>query len=404
MVLRRARGYAPLPIEAHSGIGDPVLAVGAHLKNTVALSDERQVFLSQHIGDLETGAAHDAFRQVTADMQSILQKHAARVVCDLHPDYLSSQFAAESLLPLTRVQHHIAHVASCMADNQLGDDVLGVSWDGTGFGMDGTVWGGEFFAVEHRSVQRVATFRSFMLPGGEAAILEPRRAALGLMYELSDARQGVQTDLSPVRAFTEEEREVVSGMLRRELNAPRTSSVGRLFDAVASLLGIRQRIDFEGQAAMELEFCAAPEGDVGYPFEIIHADGDETDGHPLRLDTIDWAPMIARIVEDQKKGLGTAQISRQFHNTLASVIVTIARRNPFRRVVLSGGCFQNRLLTELTVRALREAGFQPYWHQRVPPNDGGISLGQIVAAGWNTPDMTMRIRDHATEETGELVA
>jgi hydrogenase maturation protein HypF len=290
-----------------------------------------------------------------------------------------------------------------MADNQLNDNVLGVSWDGTGLGTDGTIWGGEFFSVKHGCFERVAAFRSFMLPGNETAILEPRRAAIGLVFEISAWKEGAPINLPPVRDFTQKELEVISGMLKRKLNAPRTSSVGRLFDAVSALLGIRQRIEFEGQAAMELEFCADSEGDGVYPFELVSGNGCGADGHPQNLDTIDWAPMVQAILEDQRKGISVGRISRQFHNTLAAVIVAVARRNVFHRVVLSGGCFQNRLLTELTVHALREAGFQPYWHQRVPPNDGGIALGQIVAARGKPAGSRQMPEPETTKELEELL-
>ena len=269
-----------------------------------------------------------------------------------------------------KVQHHFAHVFACMAENELEDPVLGVSWDGTGYGTDGTVWGGEFLLTDEESFQRVAHFRQFRLPGGEAAVKEPRRTALGVLYEIWGDNVISDRRLAPIASFSDRELAVIQQMLCKGINSPFTSSAGRLFDAVASILGLRQRVTFEGQAAMELEFSIEPDNDEVYPFAVA-------DGLPC---IVDWAPMIPEILIDLQKGQPVGLISAKFHNTLTEIIVAIARKVGEPRILLTGGCFQNRYLVERSVRRLSDAGFKPYWHQRVPPNDGGIALGQIVAA------------------------
>jgi hydrogenase maturation protein HypF len=273
-----------------------------------------------------------------------------------------------------------------MAENEIAPPALGVSWDGTGYGLDGTIWGGEFFLVTDKKTERIAHLRPFRLPGGDKAVKEPRRTALGLLYEIfgdkifarqvGDRCEGAPASTrgacAPIAAFSASELATLKTMLAKKINSPLTSSVGRLFDAVASLVNLRQQIRFEGQAAMELEFAL---------------EGIETDAHyelplvtPHSPPVLDWAPMIEVILEDVKHGVSVATISAKFHNALAESIVAVAKRVGQNRVVLSGGCFQNRYLTERAVRRLQAEGFRPYWHQRVPPNDGGIALGQVVAA------------------------
>jgi hydrogenase maturation protein HypF len=440
LVLRRARGYAPLPIQLPSAIGhrpsaigdsvgnrplaigNSVLAVGAHLKNTIALSVGQQVFLSQHIGDLETNQSFEAFRRVIADFQTLYETRPSIIAADAHPDYLSTQFAhdlvkvgralpnaqsgvplGEQTLPpdgapgtarptpsvpkpsprtphLITVQHHIAHVLSCMAENELEPPVLGVSWDGTGYGLDGTVWGGEFFLVTETACERVAHLRQFPLPGGEAAVKEPRRTALGLLYEMFGEAAFTMADVAPLQAFSPAELGPLKTMLARRLNSPHTSSIGRLFDAIASLAGLRQQVRHEGQAAMELEFAldgTDPKNDA-YELPLTPTHAPRTMHHaPLLLD---WSPLIESLLSDLRTKTPIPLISARFHNALAEAILAVAKQVGQPRVVLSGGCFQNRYLTERTVQRLQQEGFRPYWHQRVPPNDGGIALGQVVAA------------------------
>lgn len=395
LVLRRARGFAPLPVQLvaadvrrlklqsqaqlaqseppYVGCYESVLAVGAHLKNSVALSVGNQVFISQHIGDLETAPALAAFRRVTADLPRLYEVHPEVIAADAHPDYLSTQFAKERVAqsPGARfisVQHHYAHVLSCMAENELEPPALGVCWDGTGYGSDGTIWGGEFLRVTDDGFERVAHLRPFRLPGGEQAMREPRRAALGLLYEFLGEEAFTLKRLPPLGAFSETELRTLRQMLARGVNAPLTSSVGRLFDAVASLLGLRQVAGFEGQAAMEVEF-AADAGASDEAYELTLSDG-----------VLDWTPMMHDLLHDIDEHIPTATIAAKVHHALVEGIVAVARVVGEERVALSGGCFQNKYLTECAVRRLREEGFRPHWHQRVPPNDGGIALGQVLAA------------------------
>lgn len=373
MVLRRARGYAPLPLQLR-GIAPRILAVGAHLKNTVAASVGTDVFISQHIGDLENAESLRAFEGVIAGFEVLYDLQPVAMACDAHPDYLSSRFARRRHTPNVRVQHHLAHVLSCMAENEVSPPCLGVAWDGTGYGLDGTIWGGEFLSVPAKllSFHRAAHLRTFRLPGGARAVREPRRSAIGLLYEVFGEAALAMDEVTPVKAFTAAERRVLGGMLARGLSSPVTSSAGRLFDAVAALLSIRQRASFEGQAAMELEF--ALEGvarDDYYELELIR-NGDVL--------VVDWEPLIREILAELRVDTPIGEISARFHNTLAEAIVAVARSIGENKVVLTGGCFQNKYLTERAVRRLRDEGFRPYWHQRVPPNDGGISLGQVAAA------------------------
>jgi hydrogenase maturation protein HypF len=257
-----------------------------------------------------------------------------------------------------------------MAENELDGPVLGVSWDGTGYGLDGTIWGGEFLLTDPSSFTRVAHFRQFSLPGAEAAVKEPRRVALGLLYALLGSQAFLRHDLFPLLSISESELTVLRQMLERGVQSPVTSSVGRLFDAVASLVGLRQRVRFEGQAAMELEFSVEEGCSEAYPVAI-------KDGAPF---IVDWEPMILALFQDLGRSASIGAMAAKFHNGLAEAIVQVAQKVGEPRIVLSGGCFQNRYLTERVVSRLREEGFRPYWHQRVPPNDGGIALGQIAAA------------------------
>ena len=387
LVLRRARGYAPLPVVLREGEGAPaILAVGANMKNTVALAVGRQVFISQHIGDLENLPSFEAFVRVGADLQKLFAAEPSIIAADAHPDYLSTQFAAELVaghpaLRAVSVQHHGAHVLACMAENELEPPVLGVAWDGTGYGLDGTIWGGEFLLVTETSIQRRAHLRPFPLPGGEQAIKEPRRIALGLLREIFGEDAFASATWPPGMAFSDSELAVLKIMLREGLNSPLTSSVGRLFDAVAALADLRQRVFFEGQAAMELEFSMEGiETDEAYSFKL--ADSGGPDDAPFILD---WQPVVESVLADLKRGLPAGEISTKFHNALVEAIIGAARRVGQRQVALTGGCFQNRYLTERAVRRLEQEGFRAYWHQRVPPNDGGIALGQILAARRSRP-------------------
>jgi len=387
LILRRARGYAPQAIRLRGSIAEqsgqkPILAVGGHLKNTVALLCENRVWLSQHLGDLSTLEADAAFRQAVEDLQQLFQVKPQRIACDTHPDYRSTHFAhelaADLSVPLVSVQHHHAHVASCMAEHGLDGEVLGVAWDGAGYGNNGQVWGGEFLIAGYERFTRFAHLRPFRLPGGDAAMREPRRSAAAVLWEIIGEQMPAYQ--LPSWDAARDEREGLAELLRSGLASPWTTSMGRLFDAVASLTGLRHRTSFEGQAAMAVEFAAvqaqSPGENVepGYPMVLLESDA------PGGSQTLDWRPTIHAMLEDLGKGVHPEYIAVRFHSGLAAGLVRVAQAAGLPRVVLSGGCFQNGLLLSLARQRLEEAGFVVYSHSLVPPNDGGLSLGQAVIA------------------------
>ncbi|MBI5474981.1 MAG: carbamoyltransferase HypF [Ignavibacteriae bacterium] len=397
-LVRRARGYAPLPVDY---IAPPtsrcILAVGAHQKNAIAIANGANVFVSQHIGDLETGKAYDAFLNVAENVSKLFDATPTIVVADEHPDYLSTQFAKRTGLELQQVQHHYAHVLSCMAENQIDDSVLGVSWDGTGYGLDGTIWGGEFLIPKNSTFERLTTFRPFKLPGSSKSVKEPRRVALGVLFEIFGDDVFERGDLHPVSAFEKSELALIRQMLERNINCPATTSVGRLFDAVASILNLRQKVSFEGQAAMMLEFAIARTAtNDAYEFHILDNTQRNGSGQSSAQYIVDWAPAFHQLLDEAAHDVSPAVIAAKFHNTLVEIIVEIARRAALEKIVLTGGCFQNKYLTERTVGRLTASGFRPYWHQRVPPNDGGISLGQIHAV-LRTHKSTLQVHQHREE-------
>jgi hydrogenase maturation protein HypF len=387
-VLRAARGYAPLAVAVEPEL-PPVLALGGHLKNTVAVGRGTQIVLSQHVGDLETELSRQVFARTQAAMTELYTLTPDAAACDLHPDYASTRAAAQWGGRVIGVQHHYAHVLSAMAESRARPPVLGVAWDGTGYGPDGTVWGGEFLRVTESGFTRVARLRCFGLPGGEVAVREPRRAALGLLFEIFGDAVFLRDDLAPIRACSPEERRIFAVMLRSGVNTPRTSSAGRLFDAVASLLGLAQRVSYEGQAAATVEDLGAealehisaittdqaPDSGAGvapYPFAIRPgADG---------VREIDWQEMIEALVADLEQATAPGVIAARFHGTLADMIAGVAREVGEPTVILTGGCFQNALLTALASARLTQAGHQVIRHRRVPANDGGLAVGQALAA------------------------
>jgi hydrogenase maturation protein HypF len=380
-ILRRARGYAPLGIHLGKTL-PPVLAVGGHLKNSVAIAVGENVFLSQHIGDLETVEARGAFEKAIEDLCRLYSFKPEALACDLHPDYASTHWAENTGLPLIRIQHHHAHVAACAAENHVDGPYLGVAWDGTGYGLDGTIWGGEFFHVEANRFERIAHLRPFSLPGGDAAVRDGWRSAASLMFEVfgeaacpdaSSQSQGKpRLDQSGVRY-----------MLQHGINVVPTTSVGRLFDAIASITGVARQNHFEGQAAMLLENQIGVNQIVGNeaPTKRI----EEREIHPpARIEEAyavpggDWTPLIRSVVADQSAGVAVPVIAARFHNALVAWILEVAARAGLNQIVLSGGVFQNRYLTERASDALESRGFVVHTHRQVPPNDGGISLGQAV--------------------------
>jgi hydrogenase maturation protein HypF len=376
-ILRRARGYAPASISVEP-MPEGILALGGHLKAALALTREDGVVLSPHIGDLESSLSRDTFEAVADSVLQLYETKPRVLACDLHPDYhttrLAEAWAQEQGLPLARVQHHLAHVAAGMAEHGLAPPVLGVAWDGTGFGTDGTIWGGEFLLVTEDGWKRVGHLRPFRLPGGEAAIREPRRAAFGLLYEVFGKDVATMRHLPPAASFSEPERRTLAAMLEKGMNAPVTTSAGRLFDGVSALLGLRQGNGYEGQAACALEWAVAPDDRASYPFAVTG-------------NTVDWAPALHAILDDVEAGIPVGLIAARFHAGLADAIATMAHQIVVETVMLTGGCFQNRVLTERAVEALKLAGHRVYWHEKVPPGDGGLALGQacwtarMIAAG-----------------------
>jgi hydrogenase maturation protein HypF len=370
--VRRSRGFVPVPVFLERPM-PKILACGAELKNTICLTRGDQAFLSQHIGDLENTAAFDFFKLTVAHMERILDIAPEMVACDMHPDYLSTRYAETLSLPQVAVQHHHAHIAACMAENRTDGAVIGLAFDGTGYGPDHTVWGGEVLYADPAGYQRAAHLACVPMPGAAAAIREPWRMAVSCLHHVY-GEDFKSIDLPLVRDTGEKTLGVIAGMIRTGLNAPRTSSLGRLFDAVAALCGIRPRVSFEGQAAMELEMMAAGE-DAG-AYEYGWDEGDDR--------TIDIEPIIRGVVADLLAGRPVPEISRRFHTTLielfAHLCIVLRKESGVGRVALSGGVFQNALLLTGMVQALEKNGFEVISHRLVPANDGGISLGQAVVA------------------------
>jgi len=375
VLLRRARGYVPLAISLPRGSGRPILAVGAELKNVFALVRDRDVFLSPHLGDLGDEGAWRAWLGMVQHFERLLELEPAVVAHDLHPGYRSTAYAlSRAGVDRVGVQHHHAHIASCLADNGVDAAVIGVAWDGTGYGPDGGVWGGEFLVADLVGFERVGHLECVPMPGGEAAVREPwRMAAVFLRAAYGVSMHGLDLDFT--RRLDRTAWRILTAAIEGGLNAPPTSSAGRLFDAVASLLGLRDTVEFEAQAAMELEACATGEPGRLYPTGVLV----EHDQFVVRT-----TDLIRAVVEDLLGGVACGQIAARFHASLAAVItdacMRIRRRTDLRRVALSGGVFQNGRLLQATVAGLEHAGFEVYTHRQVPPNDGGLALGQAAIA------------------------
>lgn len=371
-VLRRARGYMPIPVALSEPLPE-TLAAGGHLKAALAFSRGRHVILSQHLGDLDTLEAQQYYRHTLSELRQFFNFNPSRVMRDLHPGYFSSRYAQSITNDATPLQHHYTHVLSCMAEHDLSPPLLGIAWDGTGLGADGGLWGGEFLTIEKQGFTRFAHLRSFPLPGSAAAIREPRRVLAGLLYELYGVALFEDGYLHQLNGFAEEEIGLLRALLMKNLNTPRSTSAGRLFDAFAALLQLCAISSYEGQAALSLEQNAAANWcALSYPFVI-------TGTAPL---LIDWRPMLAAAVADRRNG-EAALIAAKFHNTLGEMMKQVALRAGQRSIVLSGGCFQNALLLQIALQQLEGAGFTVYRHERIPPNDGGLALGQIYAAKFN---------------------
>ena len=371
-VVRLARGYAPQPL-VNALASPPGLALGGHQKSAVAVGRGAHVILGPHVGDLDGTEGRAAFARMVDGMTALYGIRPERIACDVHPNYHSSNFADGLGALVLRAPHHLAHVLAGMLDNGLDAPVLGVAWDGTGYGGDGTIWGGEFLAIDGKGYRHVAQLTPFRLPGAETAVREPRRAAVGALYATFGATALAMADIPAIAAFEPGERRVLAGMLARGVNAPLTSSAGRLFDAVAAILGLQQKAGFEGEAAMAVEFAADRATNTSPLASLTLSKG------PGKL-VIDWRPLLATLVDAVRVGVAREELAAAFHDALAEVIVSVARCIGIKRVLLTGGCFQNARLVELTVIRLREDGFDPYWHHRIPPNDGGLAAGQIVFA------------------------
>ena len=372
-VLRRSRGYAPDPIHLNFPLAE-ILACGAELKSTFCLTKENYAFLSQHIGDLENYETLVFYQETLARMKDLFRIAPTAVAYDLHPSYLSTKLALglEGLEKIG-VQHHHAHIASCMAENGVTEKVIGVAFDGTGFGTDGKIWGGEFLLSDFAGFERRAHLRYISLAGGDTAVREPWRLALSYLLDTFGSK-ATSLDLPLFGNVAGKEIAVVLSMIERGVNTVPTSACGRLFDAVASIAGLRHAVNFEAQAAIELEMSALDGVEASYPFDIGSTDPWE----------IDVRPAIAAIVDDVIAGKPAGWISAAFHNTVAAIVAEVSERlrktEGIRRVCLSGGTFQNMYLLSRCVTALRSKDFDVLLHAQVPPNDGGISLGQAVIA------------------------
>ncbi len=376
-LLRRSRGFVPLPVELKESF-PAVLALGPQLKVTQCIVKGNFAFLSAHLGDMETPQARDFFHASLSLLKKITETDPGIIACDYHPDYYSTR-VAEKLngVKVVRVQHHHAHIAGCLAENGVSGNVIGIAMDGTGFGLDGHAWGGEFLVANQREFRRRGHLKYFALPGGEKAIHEPWRIAAGLLQSAYGAswisvagRLGMDMDKS--------KNELLDKIIAGRINTPLTSGLGRLFDGVAALIGLRSRVSFEGQAAMELEAAAAEtEGGEPLPFEVAC----DKDGGLI----LDMAPAVRAMVDAIMRGTERSRIASSFHVTLTDAFVATAKQirkqTGINRTALSGGCFQNRLLLLLTITGLESAGFDVYYHKQVPANDGGVALGQAVVAG-----------------------
>ncbi|MGD1104945.1 MAG: carbamoyltransferase HypF, partial [Terriglobia bacterium] len=404
--VRRSRGYVPAPVFLKEEL-PPVLAVGGELKNTICLTRGREAFLSQHIGDLENLESYKFFASTVAGLKRILEVEPRVLAYDLHPDYFSTRWAlAQEGMERVGVQHHHAHIASCMAENHLDGRVIGFALDGTGYGLDGNVWGGEVLVCDYRGFERLAHLQYIPMPGGTAAIVEPRRMAISYLFQ-HFGRNFWDLDIPFVRGLDRPRTETLIRLIERGVNSPLTSSTGRLFDAVAALAGVRDHVNYEAQAAIELEAamavapgfspaCAAlKDGATPLEFEGVHTapligGTNEGDGYPFAIREasggwiIDARPMFLALAQDLREGLPTGVVSHRFHLGFVGVLARMAElvrgQSGLERICLSGGSFQNCFLSRHLQQRLEAQGFQVFTHAEVPCGDGGISLGQAVVA------------------------
>ncbi len=383
-LVRRARGYAPHPIHLNFS-SQQILGCGAELKNTFCLTRDEYAFLSQHIGDMENLETMEHFKDTISLYKRLFRIEPKIIAHDLHPDYLATKYAQELAsefgdIKLVPVQHHHAHIVSCMADNGVDTPVIGIAFDGTGFGTDGNIWGGEFLVADYQQFTRMGHLDYLPLPGGALAINKPYRIAAGYLLSLL-GEDALNQDLPFLRQVDTVEIDIIKKQVERRINSPLTSSCGRLFDAISALIGVRGEIDYEGQAAIELEMTAYDEvdGTGYYPFSVVEQDG---------LSIVKLKDLFSAVVRDLQDGATKATISVKFHNTIARMVNELCQllsdKTGITRVALSGGVFQNRLLLRKAVILLEASGFDVFTHRQVPTNDGGISLGQAVIANFTS--------------------
>lgn len=374
-ILRRARGYVPLPITLKFTLPQ-ILGTGAELKNTFCLTRDNYAFLSQHIGDLKNYKTLKYYKESVAHFKKLFKIKPEIIAHDIHPDYLSTKFAKEySSLPAFPVQHHHAHIVSCMVENEVDEPVIGVALDGIGYGIDGKIWGCEFMIAEYHSFTRIGHLKYIPMPGADMATIEPYRMAVSYLYSVF-GREFINLNTNFNKRWEKEKIGILLDMIDKNINSPQTSSCGRLFDAVSSILGICDKLNYEAQAAIELEMVALTGVDKKYKYEIISTKD---------ILIIDTSLIIEGIIKDMLNNISIGVISAKFHNTLIEIIVKMCMlfksRFGIDKVALSGGVFQNRYLTEGVIQRLTNHSFICYHHSKVPTNDAGISLGQVVIAG-----------------------
>lgn len=384
--LRRSRGYAPYPVHLPFETR-PTLAVGGELKNTFCLTREKYAFLSHHIGDMENAETYASFEQGVQHLSRLFRVTPEIIACDLHPGYFTTSWAEQNThVSLVHVQHHHAHIAACLADNGLPNEpVIGLAYDGTGYGPDGAIWGGEILIADYARYERLGHLEYLPLPGGDSAIRHPWRIAIGYAHAL-----GLCLGRLPFLTYLDPQAvSVVRTQVERKLNAPLTSSLGRLFDAVAALAGVRLDVTYEAQAAIELEVLARPHADhaAAFPYTLHEQDGALVIG---------LQELLAAVVEAAANGQPASEIGARFHATVATFSLEVCRRIRERcgltTVALSGGVWQNQLLLTLTRRLLLADGFRVYVHRQTPPNDGGLALGQAAVANFvgRSPDLSVQ--------------
>jgi hydrogenase maturation protein HypF len=389
-ILRRSRGYAPTPLNI-PWEGKPLLATGAELKNSFCLTRDQYAFLSHHIGDMENYETLLSFEDSIAHFERVFKINPEALAYDLHPNYLATRYALERAdsydLPAIGVQHHHAHIAACMTEHGLSSDqpVIGVAFDGTGYGEDGAIWGGEFLIADYANYTRYAHLSNAPLPGGDVAIRKPARIALAYLWH---AGLDWDTYLAPLAFFSSNELVALQSQLENNINTPMTSSMGRLFDAVAALLNVRQQVNYEAQAAIELEALVNLSEKMAYSFDNIHVGANpayKASHHtPIQAMQIDPKPMFSEIISDLHDGVNIGKLSARFHNGLAAMVndvcVSMRSYSGINQVALSGGVWQNMVLLKRTVALLNAAKFEVMFHSSIPPNDGGLALGQAAIA------------------------